>query len=457
MVIGFTASNDAEDRDSIEQTFGLIPGESYSVEIDIIDMIEGRVDGIEVWKQANLKRLWLSRLNHPTTDDKAEPPAEASVYKPTPATQKMLDDLVKQIKSKESPWGDSIAEKQNFWNGELREAIAELIRDRLETVQAGKVKDTKQTVNELRGLTQRLQTIAQPNESSYTAAGKLAAMSWPLLLAGYPEDFNEAMVELTMPYPAIRVGDKMAEAGRPTEPLGWDVQAAHALALARAGKTEEALKENQALMKKIDVNVRKGRLPNLQLEFLGTTRSQKSLLKQTLLQKSLILAIAGRTVESVDASTAAGHVEVNNPTQDDQSAIQAMLRMLAKAIEPRDSVATNAVMRKQIKEDIAADKRTPITTVTTNGEGGADQLAEVGQTDATWRWRIVRRGAIHLVQETACRLRAENAPTCASNRNLLTAPGHIALVQLRLSRAAGPCRQNDVASTGETRRRKWPG
>ena len=45
-------------------------------------------------------------------------------------------------------------------------------------------------------------------------------------------------------------------------------------------------------------------------------------------------------------------------------------------------------MGKQIKEDIAADKRTPIITGTTNGKGGADQLAEVGQTDATWRWRI---------------------------------------------------------------------
>ena len=45
-------------------------------------------------------------------------------------------------------------------------------------------------------------------------------------------------------------------------------------------------------------------------------------------------------------------------------------------------------MRKQIKEDIAADKRTPNTTVTTNGEAGADQLAEVRQTDATWRGRI---------------------------------------------------------------------
>ena len=147
----------------------------------------------------------------------------------------------------------------------------------------------------------------------------------------------QTLTDLTKPDAAIRVSDRLAEAGRPTEPVGWDVQATHALALARAGKTEEALKENQSLMKKIDVNMRKGRLPNLQLEFLGRTRSQKSLLKQTLLQKSLILAIAGRTVESVDASTAAGHVEVNAPTQNDQSAIQALIRMLAKVVDPADS------------------------------------------------------------------------------------------------------------------------
>jgi len=266
------------------------------------------------------------------TQDGAGGQAEAIAYKPSPATQKMLDDLVREIKLKKSLWGDSDAVKHNFRNSELRKAIVELIRDRLQTVQAGKLKDTGQTVNELRGLAQLFQQASQPTESTYNTAAKLSEICWPVLLAGYPEEFNEAIVELTVPYLAIRVNDKMAEAGRPTEPLGWDVQSAHALALARAGKTKEALKENETLMKKIDVNVRKGRLPDPKSEFLGTLRSQKSLLKQALLQKALILAIAGRTVDSVDASTAAGHIEVTNPTEDDQSAIQEVLPALSKAM-----------------------------------------------------------------------------------------------------------------------------
>lgn len=84
-------------------------------------------------------------------------------------------------------------------------------------------------------------------------------------------------------------------------------------ALARAGKTEEALMENQALTKKIHFAVRNGALPDLRLRSLG----KKSLLKQTLLQQTLILAIAGKTVESADASEVAGRTEVNDPTEDD--------------------------------------------------------------------------------------------------------------------------------------------
>jgi hypothetical protein len=270
------------------------------------------------------------------TQDEAGSQTGAIAYKPSPATAKMLYDLQQQIKSKKCPWGDSDEMKQLFCISELREAIPELVHDRLEMVEAGKLGDTGQPVNELRGLARLLQNAVQRNEASYNAAGEVAAASWPLLLAGYPEEFNEAMVELTAPYPAIRYCDERMERSIPTEALGWDVQAAHAIALARAGNTEEALKENQALTKKIDFTVRNGALPDLRLRFLGKQRSKQSLLKQKLLQKSLILAIAGRTVESVDASTAASHIEVTNPTEDDLSAVQAMLVTLDKAAEPRD-------------------------------------------------------------------------------------------------------------------------
>ena len=149
-----------------------------------------------------------------------------------------------------------------------------------------------------------------PNtENSRQTSARLALLSWPFLADSIPKTMAQTLADLTKPDTAIRMSDRLAEADRPTEPVGWDVQAVHALALARAGRTEEALRENEALMKKIDVNLRKGRLPEMQLEFLGTTRSQKSLLKQTMLQKSLILAIAGKTAESVDASTAAGRYQ----------------------------------------------------------------------------------------------------------------------------------------------------
>jgi hypothetical protein len=270
------------------------------------------------------------------TQDHAGSQTEAIAYKPSPATAKMLSDLNQEIKSKKCPWGDSDEMKKLFYISEMREATVELIRERLKMVEAGKLEDTGQTANELRALAQLLQVTVQRVEATYDAAAEVATASWPLLLAGYPEEFNEAMIELTVPYPAIRYCDERMERGIPTEALGWDVQAAHAIALARAGKTEEALKENQALTKKIDFTVRNGAIPDLRTGFLGKKRSKQSLLKQALLQKALILAIAGRTVESVDASTAAGRVEVNNPTEDDPSAIQAMLVTLAKAAEPRD-------------------------------------------------------------------------------------------------------------------------
>ena len=51
LVIEFTVSDGPEYRDVIRDHLGLVPGGSYSVEVDIIDVIEDRVDGIEVWKR----------------------------------------------------------------------------------------------------------------------------------------------------------------------------------------------------------------------------------------------------------------------------------------------------------------------------------------------------------------------------------------------------------------------
>jgi|GEM_PF-2267097 len=262
------------------------------------------------------------------------------------AAQKKVFDRLKALLDAEHSRKTAIGEKDGVNVPELSDSasmnqIAELL-DAWKNLpdQAGESGDFEKKFSNLHNELRRQQT---PNtESRQQTSESLALLSWSHLSDAIPKPMAQRLADLTKPDAGIRLSDRLAEAGRPTEPLGWDVQSTHALALARAGKIEEALKENEALLKKIDINVRKGRLPDLRLEFFGTTRSQKSVLMQTLLQKSLILAIAGRTAESVDASNAAGHVEVENPTKDDQSAIQAMIQTLAKAIEPHGAEATNA-------------------------------------------------------------------------------------------------------------------
>lgn len=149
-----------------------------------------------------------------------------------------------------------------------------------------------------------------------------------------PKAMAQVIINLTQPGAAVRVADRLADQGRPTEPLGWDIQATHALALARAGLIDQAIQENEALMKKIQVNLLRGRLPDLELEFLTANRTEKSLLKQTLLQQALILALADKTAESTDASASAGAVDVNKPTQADLIAIQTLIQKTIQAQTP---------------------------------------------------------------------------------------------------------------------------
>ncbi len=179
-----------------------------------------------------------------------------------------------------------------------------------------------------------LKTQRTPNTENWRRLWtRIAVLSWPHLASSIPQPMAQTLADLTKPYADIRKLDRLAEQDRPTEALGWDVQAAHALALARAGKTKEALEENEALMKKIAVNLRWGRLPDVTVEFLGTQRSKKSLLKQSLLQKALILAIAGKPAESAKASETASLVEIQNQIPEDQAAIQAMLHVFAQVVQ----------------------------------------------------------------------------------------------------------------------------
>ena len=83
----------------------------------------------------------------------------------------------------------------------------------------------------------------------------LAQALWPILAADEPTREQAAlMVELTRPSMGVRMNDRRARSGKPTEPLGWDVQAAYALALIRSGKDKQAHDEVTILRDKIAIN-----------------------------------------------------------------------------------------------------------------------------------------------------------------------------------------------------------
>ena len=78
---------------------------------------------------------------------------------------------------------------------------------------------------------------------------------WPLLADdGLTLGQAAFIVELTKPQMGVRMNDSAARRGRPTEPLGWDVQAAYALALIRSGKDKQAAGEIAILHKKVSIN-----------------------------------------------------------------------------------------------------------------------------------------------------------------------------------------------------------
>jgi hypothetical protein len=97
-------------------------------------------------------------------------------------------------------------------------------------------------------------------EKSFLARGV-----WPLLADEPTSEQAAFLAELTKPQMGVRMNDRRARAGKPTEPLGWDVQAAHALALIRSGDDERARDEIDILHDKVSIN--HARNPKGQLDY----------------------------------------------------------------------------------------------------------------------------------------------------------------------------------------------
>ncbi|EMB17828.1 protein containing Serine/threonine protein kinase [Rhodopirellula europaea 6C] len=55
LVIGFTASDRANDRQVVRETFQLKPGKRYEVDVDLVDVIDGSIDWIDLWRNGKEK------------------------------------------------------------------------------------------------------------------------------------------------------------------------------------------------------------------------------------------------------------------------------------------------------------------------------------------------------------------------------------------------------------------
>lgn len=190
--------------------------------------------------------------------------------------------------------------------------------------------DTADLEQQLRTLQQDLKTASLPDtEVARRDTAGFVALLWPHLQRPMPRSLGRVLAELTTPGTSVRLSDAMAKAGRPTEPVGWESQAAHALALGWAGTTQQALAENQTLENKIRTNVEKGRVPDLQLTFLGRMRSQQSVWKQIRLQQAMLHALAGDLTTATERSQQAATGKTEKTTADDVAEIQKTLLALS--------------------------------------------------------------------------------------------------------------------------------
>lgn len=259
-------------------------------------------------------------------------------YQPSENTRLVIDEIIAKAKAVDTPdWVTSPEDKNSFVRAETKKQLANRICERLRQISGVCPSDAFQYLNELQGLYLALNPLLNATESSYQVYDQIALDTWPLVLRGSRLTHNEdamelykALVALTRPHAAIRANDRLAEAGKPIEPMGEDLQVVHALALARTGDLDGAMRENKLFAKKLEVNQEKSRLPDLTLNFLNAERSPKSLLQQAVLQEALILALNGKKAEAIQKSEVAGKFDTTEFSAADQQATQELLAAFVK-------------------------------------------------------------------------------------------------------------------------------
>ena len=182
----------------------------------------------------------------------------------------------------------------------------------------------------------------KPNtEAARSANSEIALKAWPLVIKRLPKKLAQVIVDRTMPDAGIRFNDRLAKGGSPTEPLGWNVQAVHALALAHAGDVEAALSENDALLTKVTTNIVKGRLPDSPVEFLGQEHEPKMLRWLLTLQRGFIMKLSGRFEDfEVTMLRADQLAPSSGNTRADEAAVRQIIKAIAALPEKGECPAT---------------------------------------------------------------------------------------------------------------------
>ncbi len=144
-----------------------------------------------------------------------------------------------------------------------------------------------------------------PTQASNDARGFFAAQVLPHLCEGeLKPDRADLFVELTAPNEWIKAADRRIQRGELSEPVGFAVQDAHALALAQAGDFKGARQQSDLLLKKME-SLLGGRLPKLGINHRDTVRTKPSLHREFLLHRALIESLAGEAETAKERLAAA--------------------------------------------------------------------------------------------------------------------------------------------------------
>ncbi len=164
----------------------------------------------------------------------------------------------------------------------------------------------------------------------------IARAVWPLLANSEIKPGKAKFLEgLVKPQMGVRMNDQAAKRGKPTEPLGWDVQAAYVLALVRSDKEKQASEEISILHKKVTIN--HGRNPDGKLDFgadagKGRYRDYKDFLQLCEALHALQASI------SKDFETAHEHI--------------AIAQGIKKELSPEaDTLAKEAIKRAKLEKE----------------------------------------------------------------------------------------------------------